>query len=670
MSDQKRDSLLALVVTLLGIILVGWLSTHLDGLGALLLLLGTAVLVTAVLQYGRIRTYRKLDVLRHQVTAGSLIGQEVVANVALEELLRQIAEYIRSEFAYDYVCIVLADDANRVQTAVQVGVQSRKRLHTEEQVLENIPVLARAFQTSEPMIVRGRQATDLLPGMQAEFAVALVTAQETIGVLDMQSQHRNAFDADVILALQALAAQTAVTIRNAILYQREISRRRLAETLNAIGLALADSLDRKNVLDLILEQLDAIVQYDRAALLLQRENGLEIVAARGFPSESQPLNIRVMLDVEDEDDIYLVIHRTRKPHVVPDLSTQPNWVHVDGLPRANSWLGVPLIHDNDVIGMLSLVRELDNPIPYSLADTEHVVTFGVQSAIALYNKNLFNRIEQYNIQLSYEMQQRTEAVLQLARLDQAKTKFIDIAAHELRTPLTSILGYSQMLLQEKSIQDVPYQLQLANGIYQGADRLHDIVNNLLNVAKIDNATLDLHPQPFSLILLLRRICEGWRESISQRNLTVEFNEPENLPDIEGDLQALSTVFSHLLLNAMKYTPDGGRITVSYELVQNYREDQGAFIAVEISDTGIGIAPEVQDLIFEKFYQTGETALHSSGKTKYKGGGPGLGLSIVRGIVMAHAGKVWVDSPGYDEEKLPGSKFFVLLPVKQPRSAAK
>jgi signal transduction histidine kinase len=121
-----------------------------------------------------------------------------------------------------------------------------------------------------------------------------------------------------------------------------------------------------------------------------------------------------------------------------------------------------------------------------------------------------------------------------------------------------------------------------------------------------------------------------------------------------------------VVNAIKYTPDGGSISIlGRQLEVNPADLPRGGVEVVISDTGIGIDPRYQELIFAKFYQTGELSLHSSGKTKFKGGGPGLGLAIAKGIVEAHQGKIWVESPGYDEATCPGSQFHVILPLKQP-----
>jgi signal transduction histidine kinase len=122
---------------------------------------------------------------------------------------------------------------------------------------------------------------------------------------------------------------------------------------------------------------------------------------------------------------------------------------------------------------------------------------------------------------------------------------------------------------------------------------------------------------------------------------------------------LLKVFNHLLANAVKFTPNRGCITIAGK-----PDLENGSIELIIQDTGIGIAREMQELIFNKFYQTGKLGLHSSGKTKFKGAGPGLGLAITKGIVEAHGGKIWVESPGYDEEKCPGSAFHILLPLKR------
>jgi signal transduction histidine kinase len=116
-------------------------------------------------------------------------------------------------------------------------------------------------------------------------------------------------------------------------------------------------------------------------------------------------------------------------------------------------------------------------------------------------------------------------------------------------------------------------------------------------------------------------------------------------------------------NAVKYTPDGGSIDVSAACL--VAEDGDEYLEIIISDGGIGIDPKYHELIFEKFFRIGNTQLHSTGNTKFKGAGPGLGLPIAKGVIEAHNGRIWVESETEDEERLPGSRFFIILPVTPP-----
>ncbi len=274
-------------------------------------------------------------------------------------------------------------------------------------------------------------------------------------------------------------------------------------------------------------------------------------------------------------------------------------------------------------------------------------------------------ITRFNQELESRVQERTaeleKAYQHLELLDRNKSDFIQVISHELRTPLTLIQGYSQMLLREAEKQGDRARQQRAEGIVSGAQRLHEVVDGMLEIVKIDNRALQLRLTPVSLPLLLESIVSNLAKSLQERQLTLTVDPMPTLPSIEADTEAIAKMFNHLLFNAIKYTPDGGNIHVSGQRL-DLPQEAGEFVELVITDTGIGIDREVQELIFTKFYHVGEVAFHSSGKTKFKGGGPGLGLAIVKGIVEAHGGRIWVNSPGYDEAACPGSAFHVILPV--------
>lgn len=195
---------------------------------------------------------------------------------------------------------------------------------------------------------------------------------------------------------------------------------------------------------------------------------------------------------------------------------------------------------------------------------------------------------------------------QLERMDRAKSDFINIASHELRTPLTVMQGYSQMLLDDSAVQQNEFLRNLASGIYGGTGRLAEIVNNLLDAARIENQVLAIAPGPVILSSLVDFVLSGLSKSIAERSLIVQSEGLHDLPVIQADLNGLRKVFYHLIGNAIKYTPDGGRITVSGRCLAEAQVDpQEGAVEIVVTDTGIGIDPAMHDLVFAKFYQTGK-----------------------------------------------------------------
>lgn len=259
----------------------------------------------------------------------------------------------------------------------------------------------------------------------------------------------------------------------------------------------------------------------------------------------------------------------------------------------------------------------------------------------------------------------TRALKQLERLDRTKTDFIQVSAHELRTPVASLLGYAQMLENATTVKDDPQLEVLVEGIVTGTERLHRIFNSILDVSRVMTDGLEIRRSPVSIAVIFSGIATELRQPLEERDLSLEQKGLADLPVYAGDPDLLYKAFYQLVNNGIKYTPDGGRITVQGQVVDV--PDLGQCIEIAVEDTGIGIAPEDIELIFQKFYRTGEVALHSSSTTKFKGGGPGLGLAIAQGVVLSHGGRIWAESPGYDEETCPGSRFVVQLPLDWTRA---
>jgi signal transduction histidine kinase len=246
----------------------------------------------------------------------------------------------------------------------------------------------------------------------------------------------------------------------------------------------------------------------------------------------------------------------------------------------------------------------------------------------------------------------------IERVDKSKSTFISVAAHELKTPITLIEGYASMmedLVRDRKTVNIE---SLLAGMNTGINRLRAIVDDMIDVSMIDNELLTLNFQPIQVGQTIEALRLEARETAAKRKLTIYVQDFEGSREwIYADPARITQALRNVINNAIKYTPDGGRITIGGRMLPG-------FIEVIIADTGIGISTEDQSAIFEKFGQLGRVDLHSSGKTKFKGGGPGLGLPIARGVLEAHGGSIWVESEGYNEIKCPGSTFHILIPVRK------
>jgi signal transduction histidine kinase len=313
--------------------------------------------------------------------------------------------------------------------------------------------------------------------------------------------------------------------------------------------------------------------------------------------------------------------------------------------------------------MLTLTRS--KPVTFNQDDVLLASTFAVQASIALENARLYDDLNRFNQMMERMVEQRVNELSSahntLQKLDQNKSDFIQVAAHELRTPLTVIKGYTGMIKASPVLKDNTMLIQAMDGVIQGTDRLHQIVNSMLDVARLEGEVLMPHLEALPLGPLLRLIRKDYMEDLKARQLTLELDPNINaMPPLLADSELLKKALDNVIVNAIKFTPDGGRITVSAARIN--LNGRGEFCEIRVKDTGIGIDPANHVIIFEKLYQIGKVELHSSGRTKFKGGGPGLGLAIAAGIVKAHQGKIWVESSGYDEENLPGSTFFIQIPI--------
>lgn len=267
-----------------------------------------------------------------------------------------------------------------------------------------------------------------------------------------------------------------------------------------------------------------------------------------------------------------------------------------------------------------------------------------------------------SVQLERKLNELQAAYDHLKHFEEAKRNFISVASHELRTPLTVIHSYAQMLQTLPSISEDEKAREFLSGMSQGVQRLQDIINDMVSVVRVELTNANFEFKPIAVSRVINAVERGQSKAANSRHITLGVDLAANLPLIKADTEQLVSALSRIVNNAIKYTPDGGRVTISATLLEEPDPDSQSFVQIMIADTGVGIPLDKQNLIFETFSTASNVALHSSSKTQFMGGGAGLGLAIAKGVIESHQGRIWVESESYDPQRLPGSKFFVLLPA--------
>jgi signal transduction histidine kinase len=382
------------------------------------------------------------------------------------------------------------------------------------------------------------------------------------------------------------------------------------------------------------------------------------MALRGFSVESAA---QLTLPIRS-GSVYYQITASRSPLMLDDVTRHSDWQQAEFLHKDRSWIGVPLLVRNQVTGILTLSRQTAGQ--FSSEDMMLAWAYAGQAAVALENARLYHELSTLNNDLeklvSLRTQELEKANLALERADKIKSDFITVAAHEMRTPLTLIKGYTDLL--KTQFADNADASKLLQGIESGEARMLDVVTSMLDISKIENQVLQVSKEPVIFRDVVSDIQQVFEKALQERKIQVDRRALDTLPPLWADPELLHKLIYQLMSNAIKYTPDGGTITLRGQMIPATESTtQKAMTEIVIQDTGIGINPEYHEQIFEKFFQTGQVKLHSTSRTNFKGGGPGLGLTIARGIVLAHGGRIWVESPGYDETTCPGSAFHILLP---------
>src|ERR1043165_8768001 len=406
--------------------------------------------------------------------------------------------------------------------------------------------------------------------------------------------------------------------------------------------------------------MEAIRTYDKISLLRLALKGLE---------EDELQEVADLTEFHTYPPNYILCHEGAyedKLYIVADGDIVISKKIVEGEDERILRFG----GRGDIVGEMALIQSAPRAatvrtttectvLEMEKRDFETILSRSPRMAIARIRITL-DRIRA-NDQRMIEDLQKTNKVLR--QLDRNKLEFIQIAAHELRTPLTVMNGFVNVLRSFPETTANPVLGEVTEGIISGTNRIREVINMMLDLTRIGSENWKVDPVPVPLKRIIDDVVRNFEKATPGRKILLTVQHAEGTPLIHGDPGLIQKALYQLIVNAIKYTPDGGKVLITTR--PTVLDDHSPCVEIAVRDRGIGLDAEHHDLIFEKFYQVGEVALHSSGKTTFKGGGPGLGLALVRGVARAHGGKVWVESAGHDEVNFTGSTFYLLFPLNPP-----
>lgn len=586
------------------------------------------------------------------------IAKAVSSTLDLKELLKIIAQPTAAACGADVCSIFLwSPSGDRLvpmmaQTASGEQMdelwEEFKRLgsHSREGTL---PIIAAIAQRT-PIVLNDPASSPLLPArwvdqfqLKALLSVPLIRQDVAIGtlVLHQMTDGKPFTDAQVLLA-STIASQVALAIENAKLFQATQERLRESETLLAVGRSVSSTLDLKETLVRVAREAaitagadsSGAYLFDPAREVLQPFASYNLPNWVSEPFQRTPLSLRALPLVHEAFD-------ERAPVCSSNVPADPRCAHPAIRRLAfRSCLFAPMMVKERSIGGLFLVwwQKSHAFTPEQLRLMDGVAR---QAAMAIDNASAYHEIEELNIGLEERIAERTRELSEmnqaleashrrLQELDRVKSDFLLNVSHDLRTPLTAIKGSVDNMLDGITGPLSEPQRRYLLRVQTNADQLVRLINDLLDLARIEEGRVLVTPTFFSLSGLIGELLDTLRPVASEKYLTLQLADDADPWIVHADRDKVGQVMMNLLGNAIKFTPSGG--TVSVELL---REEE-SFAVVKISDTGEGIPPEDLPHIFDKFYQV-QRGIQAKAK------GTGLGLAIVKSLVELQGGSIWARS---------------------------
>jgi two-component system, NtrC family, sensor kinase len=474
-------------------------------------------------------------------------------------------------------------------------------------------------------------------GARTTLGVPLLREGTAVGTIQLRRADVNPFTDKQIQLLQTFADQAVIAIENVRLFKELEARtqdltRSVGElqALGEVGQAISSTLDLRTVLSTIVARATQLSGTD-AGVIYEYDEQREVFVPRATEHlEAEIVETMLATPVRKGEGATGRLAEIQEPIQVPDILAAPAESRVRGaLVRAGyrALLAVPLVRDDHLLGGLTVIRKATGEFAPEVIDL--LRTFATQSALAIQNARLFLEIEDKSRQLEVASQHKSE--------------FLANMSHELRTPLNAIIGFSEVLTDRMFGELNEKQEEYLKDIYASGTHLLSLINDILDLSKIEAGRMELELTDFDLPQAIDNALMLIRERAGRRSLTLHKDVDAGVSQVQGDERKIRQVVLNLLSNAIKFTPEGGRIELAVV-------PKDGCVEVSVNDTGVGIAPDDQEKVFEEFSQVGTA--------DKKAEGTGLGLTLCRKFIELHGGRIWVKS-----ELGAGSTFSFTIPVR-------
>jgi signal transduction histidine kinase len=583
--------------------------------------------------------FRQTEERARQLATLNEVSTSMSSTLDLDALLERIVQSSVNILACDAGSLFLTDDeTGEYVFRVAVGPVGQNLVGMRiapgkgfvgEAIESGVTLIVNDVQ-SDPRWFKGSdEATGFVT--KALMVVPLRFQDRAIGAVEVINKRDGSpYNADDQNLLTAFAGPAAVAIQNARLFQQTdqalASRVEELSAMQRIDRELNTTLDVRRVMSLTLGWAMKNTGALAGAVGVVNENGIMIVATEGYDESNAPL--QNMLLPRDKGLLGQVV-QSGDIRLVRDVKSHPDYQPF--LATTQAQLVIPILREREVVGLINL--ESSNPDAFTPEQVEFVVRLVDHASVAITNARLYAEVNAANI---------------------AKSEFISFVAHELKTPMTSIRGYTDLLVGSAVGPITDMQKQFLGTIRGNVDRMATLVSDLADIARIESGRLRLEAKAIPFQVVVDDVVHTTKALIDAKRQTLVLEIEPNLPHIWADFTRTAQVLTNLTSNAHKYTPEDGEIVLRVAKEPDPLATGAAagqeMLHVSVKDNGIGIAPEDQKKLFQKFFRAEDRVAREMAT------GTGLGLNIVKNLVELQGGHIWFDS-----EFRRGSTFHFTLP---------